>query len=153
MKRIALKELIRSDQPWRVDLLRYSLVCLVFVGIGNSQADAVYRCGSSYSRSAQCAQEAATEVNAHTEPRHHASTPTAAVANEQREADALEKKRLQAERLAAQNQPVHVVVTPAQSQSAVTAQTPRQGPRQHRPQSPYFTAKDPNKPAKKSAND
>jgi hypothetical protein len=80
------------------------------VGIGNSQADAVYRCGSSYSRSAQCAQEAATEVNAHTEPRHHASTPKAAVANEQREADALEKKRLQAERLAAQNQPVHVVV-------------------------------------------
>ena len=151
MKRIALKELIRSDQPWRVDLLRYSLVCLVFVGIGNSQADAVYRCGSSYSRSAQCAQEAATEVNAHTEPRHHASK--AAAANEQREADALEKKRLQAERLAAQNQPVHVVVTPAQSQSAVTAQTPRQGPRQHRPQSPYFTAKDPNKPAKKSAND
>ena len=153
MKPIAPKDLSRSNQPWRVDLLELTLVCLVFVGIGDSQAEAVYRCGNSYSRSAQCAQEAATEVNAHTEPRHQASTPKAAAANEQREADALEKKRLQAERLAAQNLPVHVITAPAQSQSAATSETLGQRQKHQKPQSPYFTAKDPLKPAKKTAND
>ena len=152
MKPIAPKDLSRSKQPSWVDLLGLTLVCLVFVGIGDSQAEAVYRCGNSYSRSAQCAQEAATEVNAHTEPRHQASTPKAAAANEQREADALEKKRLQAERLAAQNLPVHIITAPAQSQSAETSQTQGQRQKLQKPQSPYFTAKDPLKPAKKTSD-
>ena len=153
MKPIAPKDLSRSNQPWRVDLLGLTLVCLVFIGIGDSQAEAVYRCGNSYSRSSLCAQEAATEVSAHTEPRHQASTTKSIAANDQREADALEKKRLQAERLAAQNQPAHVVVAPAQSQSVATSETLGQRQKHQKPQSPYFTAKDPHKPAKKSAND
>ena len=153
MKPTAIKEQIRSNQPWRMGLLRLTSACLVFVGIGNSQAEAVYRCGNSYSRSALCGQEAATEVNAHTEPRHQASTTKSTAANDQREADALEKKRLQAERLAAQNQPAHVVVAPAQSQSVATSETLGQRQKHQKPQSPYFTAKDPHKPAKKSAND
>jgi hypothetical protein len=153
MKPIALKEKIRSNQAWGVDLLRLTSVCLVFVGIGNSQAEAVYRCGNSYSRSAQCAQEAATEVNAHTEPRQHGATSNVAATQDQREADALEKKRLQSERLATQNQPARVVVVPGQNQTAPPPETPRHGQRLHRPKSPYFTAKDPNKPVKKTTKD
>lgn len=153
MKPTALKEQIRSNQACKVGLLRLTSICLVFVGVGNSQAEAVYRCGNSYSRSALCAQEAATEVNAHTEPRHQASSTKSIAANDQREADALEKKRLQAERLAAQNQLAPVVVTPTQSQSAATSETLGQRQKHQKPQSPYFTAKDPHKPVKKPTND
>ena len=153
MKQISPKDLIRNKPPWRVNLLRLTLVSFVFGGMGNSRSESVYRCGSSYSSSAQCAQESATEVTAHTEPRHHPSTPNVMPTHEQREADALEKKRWQSERQTTQNQPVRVIVAPVQNQTAPSPETPRHGQRLHKPQSPYFTAKDPNKPAKKTAKD
>ncbi len=153
MKPIALMELIRSNPLRREDVLRRIALSLVLLEVGSSHSESVYRCGNSYSGSSQCTQEAATEVTANTEPRQHAVTPNNTATQDQREADALEKKRLQSERLATQSQPARVVVVPGQNQTAPPPETPRHGQRLHRPQSPYFTAKDPNKPVKKTTKD
>ena len=153
MKPLAQKEPIRSNPPRREVLLRRIALSWVLVGIGISHSESVYRCGNSYSGTTQCAQETATEVTAHTEARQHVAAPTNTATQDQREADALEKKRLQSERLATQNQPARVVVVPGQNQTATTPVTPRHGQRLHRPQSPYFTARDPNKPVKKTTKD
>ena len=154
MKRMNLKERSRSNRLWWVGLLRLPLTSLfLFCGdIGNSLSETVYRCGNSYSSSSQCAQETATEVNAYSEPPHHTSTPNAIAAKEQREADALEKKRLHDERQATQKLPARMVVVPAEKQTA-TPPTPQNGKKLPRSPSPYFTANDPNKPMKQTPKD
>ena len=153
MKPIATKEQTLHKASNLGGFRRLFAVGLVLIGAGSSHSESVYRCGNSYSGSAQCTQETATEVNAHTEPRQHAATPHTTATQDQHEADALEKKRLQSERLATQNQPARVVVVPGQNQTATTPVTPRHGQRMHRPPSPYFTARDPNKPIKKTTKD
>jgi hypothetical protein len=119
----------------------------------SSLAEVIYRCGNAYSNTQHCAQETATEFNAQTAPRHPGSAHNTKTTLEQREADGLEKKRLQAERHAAQNLPSRAIVQPLQGQDTSTTAPPRQAQRPRRPTSPYFTAKDPNKPAHHSGKD
>ena len=153
MEPLALQELIQSNPTRMGDLLRLIALIGLVGGVGNSHSESVYRCGNSYSSSSQCASERATEVNAHSEPGHHVAAPKAMAAREQREADALEKKRLQAERQAVQQQPVQVVISPPQTSASSPSQSSRHGAKHPKPPNPYFTAKDPNKPAKKPTND
>jgi len=121
-----------------------------------THADTVYRCGDAYSASNQCTHDIATEVKPssvqHTTGQNNSSTVT----HDLRDAHALERQRLQAERQAAQSVPVRID-TPHVPPANLTTGEPlpnngkRQGKHARKPPSTYFTAVDPNaKPKKKS---
>jgi hypothetical protein len=127
--------------------------------ITHTHADTVYRCGEAYSTSSQCAHDAATEVKPSSVLHTTAPVKSSTAPIDLREAQALEKQRLQAERQAAQSAPIRLS-TPNASPSIVTSHEPlaqsgkHKGKHARKPQSPYFTAVDPSaknaKPKKKS---
>jgi len=118
-------------------------------------ADTVYRCGETYSTSSQCANGTASEVkpssvlHATGQDKDNGSTAT----RDMRDAQALEKQRLQAERQAAQAAPIRLstpIAPPASPPpSSATHSEPLshkgkdQGKHARQPNSPYFTAVDP----------
>ena len=115
-------------------------------------ADAVYRCGEAYSTVAQCGSTAATEVKPTSALATGASTNTSA--NDVRDAQALEKQRLQGQRQAAQTVPVQINAPLVQTPVATSHESAaHSGKRQHthRPASPYFTAVDPHAKQKKKS--
>jgi hypothetical protein len=153
IKKISREQTQRRNPSWatKIGLIVSSLV---FLGTANNSSSLeIYRCGSAYSHTAQCAQKSATAIDIHTEPRHAASSNHLSVADAQRQADALEKKRLQTERQATHNLPPRVVVTPAAPQQEQASQTAPQTLRHRQPHSPYFTAKNPNQAAKTTHKD
>ena len=123
-----------------------------------SLADTVYRCGEAYSTSTQCGNTNAREV--HPSSVLHA-TGQVDTTRDLREAQALEKQRLQAERQSAQAAPIRLSTpsTPsaAPSPNSVTHNEPVTNQGQHRGKharksnSPYFTAVDPNAAPKKKS--
>ena len=124
-----------------------------------THADTVYRCGEAYSPSNQCAHAAATEVKPSSVLPTSGQDKNNTAASSLREAQALEKQRLQAERQAAQSAPIRLS-TPTAPPSIATSHEPiaqsgqLRGKHARKPQSPYFTAVDPSaknaKPKKKS---
>ncbi len=124
-------------------------------------ADTVYRCGEAYSNSSQCANGAATEVKPNSVL--HTSEPDKANAatRDLRDAQALEKQRLQAEQHAAQAAPIVLSTPNVQSTNPsssnvtqtepITKQGKRKGKQARKPSSPYFTAVDPTAAPKKKS--
>jgi hypothetical protein len=115
-------------------------------------ADTVYRCGESYSTSNQCGSSVATEVKPTSLLATGASTNTSA--HDLRDAQTLEKQRLQGQRQAAQNVPVQINAPLVQAPVAANHESAaHSGKRQHphRPASPYFTAVDPQAKQKKKS--
>jgi hypothetical protein len=119
-----------------------------------THADTVYRCGEAYSTSSQCANATATEVKPSTVL--HTTGQTNNATSDLRDAQALEKQRLHAERQAVQTAPVRIS-TPHTPPPIVTSNEPlapngkRQGKHARKPNSPYFTAVDPNAAPKKKS--
>jgi hypothetical protein len=122
----------------------------------HSWADTVYRCGEAYSASAHCHQETASELKPQVAPRASSVEKSSASALELKEAQALEKRRLQSEREAIQSVPARIS-SPSEALGATTkdeylplhANSTKK--RTRKIQSPYFTAVAPNaNPKKKS---
>jgi hypothetical protein len=140
---------------WRIRLaLTLSACCIT-----PTHADKVYRCGKAYSTSSQCANGAATEVKPSSVLQTAGPDKANAATRDLRDAQALEKQRLQAERQAAQAAPIRLGAPGAQAASPppsnVTHNEPlaSRGNRKHagKPNSPYFTAVDPNAAPKKKS--
>jgi hypothetical protein len=120
-----------------------------------THADTVYRCGEAYSTSSQCGNTAATEVKPssvlHATGQDKSNTAT----SDLRDAQALERQRLQAERQAAQTAPVRVSApnTPQPiptNNESLAPNGKRQGKHARKPASLYFTAVANAAPKKKS---
>ena len=125
--------------------------------VASASAESVYRCGDEYSPSAQCPNGHPAEVKASAVLRSNPTDKAANAANDRQEAEGLEKKRLQAERQAAQTAPVRFSAsshTISQNLNTNAERSPalNKGKRARKPQSPYFTAKDPTAPPKKKSN-
>jgi hypothetical protein len=132
--------------------------------ITHTHADTVYRCGETYSTSSQCAHEAATEVKPSSVLPASGKDKDNAAMRDLRDAQALEKQRLQAERQSAQAAPIRLstpnTLSPTPPPASVSHNeqlTPKgkhKGQHARKLQSPYFTAVDPSanqaKPKKKS---
>ena len=120
-----------------------------------AHADTVYRCGDAYSSFAQCANGPAVEVKPRLDWATSSPSKARAAPQDLREAQALEKQRLQSEHQAAQTAPARLSTPNAEVTSAIhAASTPHRGqgkPHHRGTSSPYFTAKDPNAPAPKKA--
>jgi hypothetical protein len=119
-----------------------------------THADTVYRCGEAYSTSSQCANATATEVKPSSVL--HTTGQTNNATSDLRDAQALEKQRLHAERQAVQTAPVRIS-TPHTPPPMLTSNEPlapngkRQGKHARKPNSPYFTAVDPTAAPKKKS--
>lgn len=121
-----------------------------------AHADTVYRCGDAYSSFEQCANGQAVEVKPRLDWVTSSPSKARTASQDLREAQALEKQRLQTEHQAAQTAPpARLSTTNAEVTPAIhAASTPHRG--QSKPYhrgtfSPYFTARDPNAPAQKKA--
>ena len=124
-----------------------------------THADTVYRCGEAYSPSNQCAHDAVREVKPSSVLPTSGQDKNNTAANDLREAQVLEKQRLQTERQVVQSAPIRLS-TPtapppiATSREPLTQSDQRRGKHARKPQSPYFTAVEPSaknaKPKKKS---
>jgi hypothetical protein len=130
-----------------------------------THADTVYRCGDAYSTSSQCANEAAIEIKPSSVLQTAGPDKGNAATRDLRDAQALEKQRLQAEQQAAQAAPIRLN-TPS---APATASLPNsvihnelsankghrrekgKGKLARKPNSPYFTAVDPNAAPKKKS--
>ena len=132
-----------------------AMFCMATLMDSTALADTVYRCGEAYSTSSQCANAAATEVKPssvlHTTGQDKSNTAT----HELREAQSLEKQRVQSERQAAQSAPIRLNTPPLAPASSVNHESLTSAPKRHgkhsrQPNSPYFTAVDPTAPKKKS---
>ena len=139
--------------------------CLTAVlGVANllshlAVADTVYRCGEAYSTSSQCANGTAIEIKPssvlHTTGPDNINTAT----RDMRDAQALEKQRMQAEQQAAQAAPIRLNTPSAPSTVPPPSSVPHHEPSTHQGKrkgthirnanSPYFTAVDPNAAPKK----
>ena len=124
-----------------------------------THADTVYRCGEAYSTSSQCASGAATEVKPSSVLQTKGPDNGNVATRDLRDAQALEKQRLQAERQAAQAAPIRLGAPSAQAASPppsnVTHSEPlaRRGNRKNagNRNSHYFTAVDPTAAPKKKS--
>jgi hypothetical protein len=125
-------------------------------------ADTVYRCGETYSSSNQCAGEAAKEVKPNAVLHSNEPDKANTAARDLRDAQALEKQRLQAEQQAAQAVPIRLSApSAAPSTSNVPLNEPSankdksrengKGKRARKPNNPYFTAVDPTAAPKKKS--
>ena len=122
----------------------------------HSGADTVYRCGKTYSASAQCDHGPASELKPLATPHvttvEKGNTPT----DELIEAQALEKRRLQSESQAIQSAPARVSVPSAPIGTVAHDPHLPQKPndkkkRTKKTQSPYFTAVAPSATPKKKS--
>jgi hypothetical protein len=121
----------------------------------------VYRCGEAYSTSSQCTNGAATEVKPNSVLQTTGSDKGNTATRDLRDAQALEKQRLQAEQQAAQAAPIRLSTpsapstTPSSSNvtqtEPITKQGKRKGKQARKPSSPYFTAVDPTAAPKKKS--
>ena len=124
-----------------------------------SFADTVYRCGESYSTSSQCTHATATEVKPSTVLHTTGPDPTNAFTRDLRDAQALEKQRLQAEQQAVQTASVRLntASTPSAKPSPDSVSQPesiarkRKGKHAKKANNPYFTAVDPTATPKKKS--
>ena len=124
-------------------------------------ADTVYRCGEAYSSSSQCSSGAATEVKPNSVLQTAGQDKANAATRDLRDAQALEKQRLQAEQQAAQAAPIRLSAPSAPSTNPsssnvtqtepITKQGKRKGKQARKPSSPYFTAVDPTAAPKKKS--
>ncbi len=156
MRRLGL-QMLRNHTPkgLRATELVAVAICAVTALSQATKADTVYRCAEAYSTSSQCANGAATEVRPTSALHTTGSDAGHTATRDLRDAQALEKQRLQAERQATSAAPARL--TPM----ATTASTPsagvlpdyppskRKGKHIRNPNSPYFTAVDPNAAPKK----
>lgn len=147
---------------WRHDLAT-SYISLTAITCGTlallvtppAWADTAYRCGDAYSPHTQCANGPATPIQPKSEL-HGAGQDKANASSDLREAQALEKQRVQAERQAAEAAPVRFS-TPLAPPASVTINTtqPQHGKRKSKrtgkTPSPYFTAVDPKAAAQKKS--
>ena len=122
-----------------------------------ASADTAYRCGDAYSALAQCPSGQPVEVKTTSVPRSSAQDTNAAAMRDMREAEALEKKRLQAERQAGQNAALRLSAPGNLGSTSPPYETerapmPSKGKHMRKPPNPYFTAKDPSAPTKKKGN-
>lgn len=133
-------------------------VCFVLWAVTATltQADTIYRCGEAYSTSSQCDNAVASEVKPAPGLRSTGPNPNAALSSNVRDAQALEKQRLQLERQATFSAPIRLN-TPAFAPASTANTEPmvphakRHGPYGKKLQSPYFTAVAPSAaPQKKS---
>jgi len=129
-----------------------------------THADAVYRCGVAYSTSSQCANGVATEVKP-SSALHSTGPDNGNVATRDlRDAQALEKQRLQAEQQVTQapirlsspsavsaTQPTSTVIHNEPSTSKSNRREKGKGKHAHNPNTPYFTAVDPTSAPKKKS--
>jgi hypothetical protein len=130
-----------------------------------TQADTVYRCGEAYSTSRQCANGVAAEVKP-SSALHSTGPDSGNVATRDlRDAQALEKQRLQAEQQAIQAAPIRLSTPSApsatQNPNSVTRNEPSankenrreksKGKKTLKPNSAYFTAVDPTAAPKKKS--
>ena len=122
-----------------------SLVVQGLSGLGQAHAQSVYRCGSSYSNDASCAQGEATSVALQGETAHAAKPVNGLAQHMQSEADRLEKLRLREESTLAKHQPTTLRPAPkAISQKPLTERSGEHKKKKRKkslPASPYFTAK------------
>ena len=126
-----------------------------------THADTVYRCGEAYSTSSQCASGTATEVKPSSVLNTTGPDKANSAMRDMRDAQALEKQRLQAEQQAAQAAPIRLSTPSAPStnpsSSNVTQTEPiskqgkRKGKQARKPNNPYFTAVDPTAAPKKKS--
>ena len=135
---------------------QYISVCITLLTSTHLQAETVYRCGDNYSSSAMCADGRSAEIKTHAEVRTPTHDSISSAARDLHDAEALEKNRLRSEKQTAQNVPPRLMdtrqnLTASNTDETATNLRPR-GIRNHRPHSPYFTAKDPNTPPKKKGN-
>ena len=115
-------------------------------------ADTVYRCGETYSTYSQCANGTATEVKPSSVLQTTGPDKGNTATRDLRDAQALEKQRLQAEQQAAQAAPIRLSTPSAPSTNPsssnvtqtepITKQGKRKGKQARKPSSPYFTAVD-----------
>jgi hypothetical protein len=133
-------------------------VCISFTlcVIGPTQADTIYRCAEAYSTSNQCGTTTATEVNPTSVLRTTGQDKNDTTRSDLREAQSLEKQRLQAERQAAQSAPIKLSTPPpaltnTTSNEPLTNAKKRNGKQIKKPNSPYFTAVDPTATPKKKS--
>jgi hypothetical protein len=136
--------------------IAYLSISVGLITLGSVEAETVYRCGDEYSTSAMCADGPSAEIKTHAEVRTPTHDGTSPAARDLRDAEALEKNRLRSEKQAAQSIPPRMMdmrqnLTASNIDETATNLYPR-GLRHRRPQSPYFTAKDPNTPPKKKGN-
>ena len=126
---------------------------LVLLVTQHAWADTAYRCGDAYSPHAQCANGPATPIQPTAELRNAGQDKAS---SDLREAQALEKQRLQAERQAAETAPVRFSA-PLAPPASVAHHAPQpqkgkgKGQRKGKAPSPYFTAVDPNAAAQKKS--
>jgi hypothetical protein len=127
-----------------------------------THADTVYRCGEAYSTSNQCANGVATEVKPNSVLQTTGSDKGNTATRDLRDAQALEKQRLQAEQQAAQAAPIRLSApSAAPLPSSVIHHEPSvnkgnrrekgKGKHARKPNNPYFTAVDPNAVPKKKS--
>ena len=161
------KGLNRSDLLWawpqdsaRLSSFEHLGLFAVFAfcawSITLAQADTIYRCGEAYSTSSQCGHTAATEVKPSPVLNTAGQDKNNSAMQDLREAQALEKQRLQAERQTVQPTPIHLstlssVPTSTASNEPSASAPKRYGQRARKPNSPYFTAVDPKTARKKKS--
>jgi len=129
-------------------------LCVVYTT--QTHADTIYRCGESYSTSSQCGNTTATEVKPSSVLHTTGPEKNNSVTQDLREAQSLEKQRLQAERQATQSAPIRLSMPPsapasATSNASLTNLPKRHGKHARKANSPYFTAVDPNAASKKKS--
>ena len=133
---------------YRAAMLCMASLVTALLPLQTSHAQTIYRCGSDYSPSAACEQASTLQAPTTAQPSTQPSL--------QKQADALEKQRLQNERALSQPAvPVtpHLATLPTPQPTAVQP-TPRAHKKRSKVQSPYFTAYGaaPAKPSKKAAS-
>ena len=124
-----------------------------------SLADTVYRCGEAYSNSNHCTNATATEVKPSAVLHTTAPDPANAAMRDLRDAQALEKQRLQAEQQAAQAAPIRLNTpsafstkpSPDSANQTDPIARKRKGKHAKKANSPYFTAVDPTAAPKKKS--
>jgi hypothetical protein len=139
-----------------LQFIEYISLGLALLTSSHLKAETVYRCGDDYSTSAKCADGRSAEIKTHAEVRTSAHDSTSSATRDLHDAEALEKNRLRSEKQTAQSVPPRMMdtrqnLTSSNTDDNATNLHPK-GLRHRRPQSPYFTAKDPNTPPKKKGN-
>jgi hypothetical protein len=127
-------------------------------------ADTVYRCGEAYSTSSHCANGVAAEVKPSSVLQTAEPDKGKAATRDLRDAQALEKQRLQAEQQVTQapirlsspsavsaTQPTSTVIHNEPSTSKSNRREKGKGKHAHNPNTPYFTAVDPSSAPKKKS--
>lgn len=134
---------------------RCGILMLLAASTALGHADTVYRCGDAYSASEQCAHGPATQVNPSAELRTTGPSQASTAVHELREAQALEKQRLYAERTAAQAARQQLLskssAQPNSANTLVADTQKRQAKKAHKVHSAYFTAVDPTASSKKKS--